>query len=183
MAKFEIVSKYAAAGLALPRRKTQYSAGYDLAVAQDIVIPSVLSMQNCLTDFAQDGAVKLSTIADLTKITQQRPVLVSTGLKCKLDKGTYLEVTLRSSTPLKYWLIMANAEGIIDSDYYNNPSNEGEIFFQLINLSPIPIQLKKGDVIGQGIIKSYLTTEDDTATGKRVGGLGSTSPEASLRPE
>ena len=26
--------------------------------------------------------------------------------------------------------------GIIDADYYNNPSNEGEIFLQLINLSP-----------------------------------------------
>ena len=31
---------------------------------------------------------------------------------------------------------MANGVGIIDADYYNNPDNEGEIFFQLINLSP-----------------------------------------------
>ena len=64
---------------------------------------------------------------------------------------------------------------IIDADYYNNPDNEGEIFFQLINLSPYNIILKKGEKIGQGIIKQYLTTEDDTATGDRFGGFGSTT--------
>ena len=64
---------------------------------------------------------------------------------------------------------------IIDADYYNNPDNEGEIFFQLINLSPYNIILKKGEKIGQGIIKPYLTTEDDTATGDRLGGFGSTT--------
>ena len=64
---------------------------------------------------------------------------------------------------------------IIDADYYNNPDNEGEIFFQLINLSPYNIILKKGEKIGQGIIKQYLTTEDDAATGDRLGGFGSTT--------
>lgn len=64
---------------------------------------------------------------------------------------------------------------IIDSDYADNPDNEGHIYFQIINLSPFDIQLKKGDIIGQGIIKKYLTTDDDTASGKRVGGFGSTS--------
>ena len=33
----------------------------------------------------------------------------------------------------------------------------------------------KGDIIGQGIIKPYLTTENDNASGQRVGGFGSTS--------
>ena len=64
---------------------------------------------------------------------------------------------------------------IIDADYYNNPDNEGEIFFQMINLSPYDIQLHKGDIIGQGIIKPYLTIEDDNAFGQRMGGFGSTS--------
>ena len=65
--------------------------------------------------------------------------------------------------------------GIIDADYYNNPDNEGHIYFQIINLSPYDIQLRKVDVIGQGIIKNYGTTEDDTASGLRLGGFGSTS--------
>ena len=100
---------------------------------------------------------------------------MSTGVKCALEPDTYLELSVRSSTPLKYWLILANGVGIIDADYYNNPDNEGEIFFQLINLTAMPIQLKKGDVIGQGIIKKYLTTDDDAASGERVGGFGSTN--------
>ena len=70
---------------------------------------------------------------------------------------------------------MANSVGIIDADYYNNPDNEGEIFFQLINLSPVKIELKRGDIIGQGIIKQYLTIEDDMAAGERIGGFGSTN--------
>lgn len=64
---------------------------------------------------------------------------------------------------------------IIDSDYYNNPDNEGHIFFQLVNISPFYIQLKKGDRIGQGIIHKYITVEDDAAAGTREGGFGSTN--------
>lgn len=59
-------------------------------------------------------------------------------------------------------------------DYFNNPDNEGEIFFQLINLSPFAIQLKRGDKIGQGIIKTYEVVDDDRADGERLGGFGST---------
>jgi len=64
--------------------------------------------------------------------------------------------------------------GIIDADYYNNPDNEGEIFFQIINLSPVPIYLKAGDRIGQGIIHKYEKTVDDEVTETRTGGFGST---------
>lgn len=60
-------------------------------------------------------------------------------------------------------------------DYVDNLDNEGAIFFQVINLFPYPILLKKGDVIGQGIIKHYEIVGDDNATAKREGGLGSTS--------
>ena len=71
----------------------------------------------------------LEEMAKKTKEYVAKPSLVSTGIKCFLEKDKYLELTIRSSSPLKYWLIMANGVGIIDSDYYNNPDNEGEIFF------------------------------------------------------
>lgn len=116
----------------------------------------------------------LDEMAKLTKTTGAKPTLVPTGIKCRLDPGTYLELSVRSSCPLKYWLILANGSAKIDADYYNNLDNEGLIFFQLINLSPFPILLKKNDRIGQGIIYNYLTTEDDNASGSRAGGLGST---------
>lgn len=81
---------------------------------------------------------------------------------------------MRSSCPLKYWIILANGVGIIDSDYVDNSDNEGHIYFQVINLSPFDIQLKKGDTIGQGIIRTYDLTDDDNSNAERTGGFGST---------
>ena len=184
MAKFEKVSRFADSDIQLPVRKTAGAAGYDFEVAEDTVIPSYFNLYMAMKEeYMRDGIgvftstpmFDLDSLATITKRLKTKPTLVSTGMKCQLDPGTYLELSVRSSCPLKYWLILANGVGIIDADYYNNPDNEGEIFFQLINLSPYNIELKKGDIIGQGIIKPYLTTEDDNASGQRMGGFGSTS--------
>lgn len=178
MARFEIVNKYNAAGLELPIRKTSQSAGYDLAAAEDYVIPSVhnlFSDAKRILEVDNDEYLSLDTMAQFTKTTKIKPTLISTGLKCKLDPNTFLQLSIRSSSPLKYWLMLANGVGIIDADYYNNPDNEGEIFLQVFNLSPFNLQIKKGEIIGQGIILPYLITEDDSATGERTGGFGSTS--------
>ena len=199
MSKFEKVSRFADVDIALPVRKTEGSAGFDFIVAEDVVVPAYTDLMYTLSNYEhfdlynyypEDSAdftealkhlaikhnegLTLDEMAALTKKSKTKPTLVSTGMKCKLDPGTYLELSVRSSCPLKYWLVLANSVGIIDADYYNNPDNEGEIFFQMINLSPFPIKLQKGDAIGQGIIKTYLVTEDDAATGSRVGGFGST---------
>lgn len=189
MAKFELISKYNSAVNLLPRRKTAESAGYDFFVAEDTII---MPHSNLIEEMAKGYVIKhvnldddnfeaevtkpktLDEIAALTKEFKTKPTLVPTGVKAQLDPGTYLELSVRSSCPLKYWLIMANSVGIIDGDYYNNPDNEGHIYFQIINLSPLPIILKKGDCIGQGIIKPYLKTEGDNTTASRKGGLGST---------
>jgi dUTP pyrophosphatase len=40
-----------------------------------------------------------------------------------------LQLALRSSTPKKKGLMLANGIGIIDADYYNNSDNEGHIMF------------------------------------------------------
>ena len=194
MAKFEVVSKYEDAGLPLPVRATANSAGYDFVVAKDTVLKPYVDhyremsllkdvsftqiMENLFESAKGKAAVQPLTLADVANITgkhKNKPTLVSTGMKCKLDPGTYLELSVRSSTPLKHWIVLANGVGIIDADYYNNPDNEGEIFFQLINLSPFNIVLQKGEKIGQGIIKNYGITEDDAASGDRFGGFGSTS--------
>lgn len=176
MAKFEKVSKYE--DIQLPTRATEGSAGYDIAAAVDIVIPPYAQLMQRfealkIAACAQNG-LSVDEMANLTKTFCIRPTLVPTGIKCKLDEGTYLKIVARSSCPLKSWLVLANGEGIIDRDYYNNESNEGEIFLQFINFSPIPITIHKGDVLAQGIVSSYSTTEDDSATGLRTGGFGST---------
>lgn len=186
MAKFEKVSRFSEIDINLPERKTADSAGYDMEVAEDIIIPSHHNLMEIMNSIIPQNVIldtnevvhntfTLDEIANITKTLKTKPTLVSTGMKCKLEPGTYLELSVRSSCPLKHWLILANSVGIIDADYYNNPDNEGEIFFQMINLSPFDIILRKGDIIGQGIIKPYLTTEDDNASGQRTGGFGSTS--------
>lgn len=172
---FEKVSKFAGADIQMPVRKTAKSAGYDFVVAEDTIIPPYDSLMERFNGFVESKLYTIDEVAKITKERQAKPVLVSTGMKCQLEPDTYLELSVRSSSPLKYWIMMANSVGIIDADYYNNPDNEGEIFFQLINMSPFPIILKKGDAIGQGIIKQYLTTNDDAASGLRSGGFGSTN--------
>lgn len=195
MAKFEVVNRFAGdADLLIPTRGTANSAGYDFIVAENTLIrsyPTAMAMTMKMQEnfkrkegpddtFFNDhpeflfGIKALAEKKEFDNIEGIKPTLVSSGVKCKLDPGTYLELSVRSSTPLKYGLVLANSVGVIDADYYNNPDNEGEIFFQLLNFSPYDILLKKGDRIGQGIIKPYLTTEDDTASGARMGGFGST---------
>lgn len=178
MAKFEVVSKYKSADLALPIRKTAMSAGYDLAAADNYIIPSVFQLAGeaeNVWNIDPDEFITLDQMANFTKAVNYKPTLVSTGMKCKLDPNTFLQLSVRSSAPLKYWLMMANGVGIIDADYYNNPDNEGEIFLQIYNLSPFNIQIKKGETIGQGIILPYMTTENDISSGDRIGGFGSTN--------
>lgn len=177
MAKFEKVSKFNEIDLPLPVRKTAESAGYDFVVAEDIIIPPYSELVEKMNAYRPVITPGLEEAAAAIKAANAKVSLVSTGMKCKLDPGTYLELSVRSSCPLKHWLILGNAVGIIDADYYNNPDNEGEIFFQIINLAPFAIQLKRGDAIGQGIIKPYLTTENDVATGTRIGGFGSTDKQ------
>ena len=180
MIKFEKVSRFE--DVILPSRATKDSAGYDLYAAEDIIIPAydkhITEMTNAWIkddNLLPGKPLTLDQVASITKATKAKPTLVSTGIKCAMEAGQYLELSVRSSTPLKHWLILANGVGIVDRDYYNNPDNEGEIFLQMINLAPFDILIQKGDKIGQGIIKTYNLTDDDAATGMRLGGFGSTT--------
>lgn len=122
MVKFEKVSRFADVDLPLPTRATANSAGYDFVVAEDIVIPPYdfqkakmqdhLFEQNRHEDFY--GFLKPMTLDEMAALTKELKVkvpLVSTGMKCHLEPGQYLELSARSSLPLKHWLIVGNAVG------------------------------------------------------------------------
>lgn len=186
MAKFEKVSKYKDVDLPLPHRATSASAGYDFVVAEDTVIPPYDFFRTKIQDNAFENnrhedyygfinPYSLDEFAAATKELKAKVTLVPTGMKCKMAKNQYLQLYIRSSTPLKHWLILGNGCAVIDSDYYNSSENEGHIFFQIINLSPFAIELHRGEVIGQGVIQTYDIVEDDAAEGERLGGFGSTS--------
>jgi dUTP pyrophosphatase len=70
-------------------------------------------------------------------------------------------------------VVIANGTGIIDSDYYGNPDNDGNIGFRLLNLGEEPYRIKIGDRIGQGVFVKYGITKDDTNATKCEGGFGS----------
>lgn len=194
-ARFEKISKYKDdEGIIIPYRKTADSAGYDFYCAEDTVIfPAVdigagflaklsnkisansENKEQALTEWLNKNKyLTLDEVAAYNKEFYTKVDLVPTGIKCYLPHGYYLQLSVRSSLPLKYWLIMANGIGVIDADYYNNPDNEGHIYFQLINLGQYPIIIKKGDCFGQGIILPYNVTNEDNTTATRVGGFGST---------
>lgn len=181
--RFELVSQYEGQEDLIPKRATWDSAGYDFIVAEDTVVPAYLKPEsggydwlNLHMNLPTEKTVTLDEIAKETKKLKVKPTLVPTGIKAYIPREMYLQLQVRSSLPLKHWLILANGVGIIDGDYYNNPDNEGHIYFQLINLSPRDILLKKGDKIGQGIFLYYGTIAADVPLSKeRLGGFGSTS--------
>jgi len=141
---FEIVSAYQNQNLPMPERKTKGSAGYDLACVKDIII-------------------KAKTHA-----------FVPTGIKAYMPEDEVLQIYPRSSLGFKKSLILLNSVGVIDSDYYNNEDNEGEILIILYNFGAEDILIKKGERIAQGIFVKYLVIDSDENDNLRVGGLGST---------
>lgn len=100
--------------------------------------------------------------------------VVRTGVKAHVYSGNFLMVVPRSSMGIKNHVILANSVGIIDSDYYNNPDNEGEICIALYNYGNSTCYITAGDKIAQGIFVPYLTVDNDTTSAERVGGVGST---------
>ncbi len=101
--------------------------------------------------------------------------MVPTGVKVYMLEDEVLELYNRSSNGRK-GIIIPNSVGIIDSDYYNNPDNEGEIAFLFKNTTDEVFYIKKGDRIGQGIFQKFLTVDnEEEITKTRTGGFGSTN--------
>ena len=92
-----------------------------------------------------------------------------------MGKDEYLQLQMRSSFASKNQVIIPQSVGIIDSDYYNNESNEGHIMVALLNLSDKNVEINAGERIAQGIFLNYLTVDNDMPTSDvRNGGFGST---------
>ncbi len=157
IAKFELVSRaqfdsawdFPSASpyddLALPRRATSGSAGYDILSPLDF------------------------------ELSPGEIIKVPTGLRARIEPGWVLMLFPRSGQGFKYRLQLYNTAGVIDSDYYGaeneghifikliNANHEGKT-----------LHIKKGEAFAQGIFLPFGVTEDDDADGMRTGGFGST---------
>ena len=147
--KFEIVREefrhYSEVDIQLPKRADIGSAGYDFFSPCDF------------------------------EIQPKEMKVVQTDIKALMEKDEVLLLWIRSSMGIKHNIILANQTGVIDSSYYNNPSNDGNIGIALINNGEDTYKVSKGDKLMQGVFVKYLTTEDDNPiSAERLGGIGST---------
>ena len=131
----------------LPERGSKYSAGYDFKAITDMII--------------KPGEI----------------LKIPTGYKARFLGDEMLMVVVRSSMGFKYNVRMCNQVGIIESDYYNNLSNEGHIWVALQNEGDKDYVINKGDAYAQGIFTKFLTCGDEPKN-LRTGGFGSTNRES-----
>ena len=109
-------------------------------------------------------------------IQPNETVVIKTGVKCALEDGDVLMLYPRSSMGFKYGLQLVNTVGIIDADYYNNPSNEGHIMIGIKNTGIRTVVIDRGERFAQGVIVGYKITDDDNPMSEvRKGGIGSTN--------
>src|SRR5678815_1087158 len=97
---------------------------------------------------AESAGFDLSASAEVT-VAPRQIALVPTGLVIEVPSGYFLGIFARSSTPLKRGLMVANGVGVIDRDYCG-PADEIKV--QVLNFTPQPVQVKKGDRLAQGIV-------------------------------
>lgn len=146
---FEVVAdkhrKHGETEIVLPKRGSKHSAGYDFYSPEEVIIPA----------------------------GEQR--LIWTDVKAYMQKDEVLFLVVRSSIGIKKGLQLANTVGIIDSDYYGNPENDGNIGICLKNTTDTDILIEAGERIAQGIFLKFFVGDAGNTEEERTGGIGSTN--------
>ena len=131
--------------LPLPIRETEGSIGFDLIAREDVIV----------------GPLK--------------PVLIPSNIIIKVPRGYMFQISLRSSAPRKYRIMMPHGVGIIDNDYCGP---EDEIMIQVQRTVPNLLKIKRGTKIAQGIFvkveADVFWEEKETIDRESRGGFGST---------
>lgn len=131
----------------LPKRGTSKSAGYDIFAPYNITLKP------------------------------NEEINVPTGLKAYMQDGEVLMAFPRSGLGFKFYCRLANTVGVIDSDYYNNPKNEGHMFVKIRNEGTKIMEIKQGEGMCQMIFMPFLLVDGDSFDNgeERKGGFGSTT--------
>lgn len=171
---FKVCKAFRGQGINLPQRQTRGSAGYDLEAAKDVVVPSIwrLGFVRIFRLIRNGHYLSESDFRQADQILH--PTMVPTGLKAYFPDSEVLLIANRSSNTTKRRFNLPNGIGVIDSDYYDNPTDEGQIKVQLLNYGVRDWQIHKGDRIAQAIFMPILKTDDDQPVNQpRRGGFGS----------
>lgn len=126
--------------------------------------------------YATEGSAGVDLKANIKEPITLAPlqrVIVPTGLRIALPKGTEAQVRPRSGLAAKHGITVLNTPGTIDADY------RGEVGVILINLSDKDFVINPGERVAQMVLARYERFEwedveqlDSTSRGE--GGLGST---------
>lgn len=151
----------------IPERATERSACFDI--------------RSCLIDGEEvhgfnSRNVKFSqkVVDGKIRIKSQDRIMIPTGLILDIPDGYSVRFHPRSGTALKQGLILANCEGVVDSDYVE------QSFIILMNTSDEMIVISHGDRICQAeLFKDQElviveTMEKPSQKTDRAGGFGST---------
>ena len=131
--------------------------------AGDITLPTRATKSSIAYDFY--------TPID-TVVPPMQSAMIWTDVKAKFNPDEALLINVRSSMG-KQPIMLANTQGWIESDYYSNSDNDGNIGIRLFNLSATPYEIKAGDRIAQGMFIKYLVADNGNTDVKRQGGFGS----------
>jgi dUTP pyrophosphatase len=156
----------------IPNYQTRRAACFDLSAY--LPVTSTVRIWAGKTqrdyDIQHDGANGKNYIT----IVPQERALIPTGLIFDIPEGYSIRLHPRSGMALKYGLVLANCEGVIDEDYVN----ETQII--VLNTSDEIMKIYHGDRIAQGELVRYEQAEIEetwqlpTQKSNRVGGFGST---------
>lgn len=111
----------------LPTSRGNYSVGYDFYSPERIVIPP----------FGKSG-------------------VISTDVKAYMQYDEMLLLHVPNSISIERGLTLANSIGIIDSGFFENSDNDGNICFMLQNNTDKTQVVEKGERVIQGIFMQYL---------------------------
>jgi dUTP pyrophosphatase len=151
----------------LPKFATEQSACFDLAF-------SCHGKQSYKGFNKQNAPIERPFATGNIHIMPGDRILVPTGLIMNIPEGYSVRLHARSGLSLKQGIVLANAEGVIDSDYVQ------EVFIMIHNISDNKQWINNGDRIAQAeLVKNevYQIVQDTAAPEvktSRNGGLGST---------
>ena len=150
----------------IPKHQTAQSACFDLAF-QTAGKRDIKGYSHMNKPFTRE-------LRDRLTIAPGERALVPTGCIMDIPEGFSVRLHARSGTSLKQGLVLANAEGVIDSDYVE------EVFVILHNISGNAVTIENGDRIAQAeLVKNVEYSVEETPARplpktNRAGGFGST---------
>jgi dUTP pyrophosphatase len=128
----------------LPENSTEYDAGYDFFASYDMVLQP------------------------------NEQIIFPTDVKAYMQNDEVLYIFPRSSYGIKKGIVLSNTVGVIDSGYYENTDNDGNIHVALKNTGKGIVNIKQGDKVCQGVFMKVLRADNHNYGNKREGGIGST---------